>query len=209
MLDVGCAKGIFLKIDGNAGYTVTGLEPNEQFVQEIRSWSGTVINGFFPDAAALSNKTFDVIIFNDSIEHIPDLGQVVKGIKDHLADNGIVIINVPTSDGLIFQTAGLLNKFGMNKPFDRLWQKNYSSPHIHYFNKRNLKLLFEKNGFSQRYCMTSPHYTIKGLWKRISRTYSVFTTFFIWFFMVLLYPIFRIKSNSILVIFLYDPGIAQ
>ena len=38
-------------------------------------------------------------------------------------------------------------KLGFTKFYDRLWQKNMNSPHLSYFNKKNLSLLFSRHNF--------------------------------------------------------------
>jgi UDP-N-acetylglucosamine transferase subunit ALG13/2-polyprenyl-3-methyl-5-hydroxy-6-metoxy-1,4-benzoquinol methylase len=196
ILDIGSSSGLFLKIACEEGFEVTGLEPTLSLAQETRVNGFNVIDGFFPDAKELSNKVYDILVFNDSIEHIPDIKTVIKAIKEHLnKSNGVVIINLPTSDGIIFKIAFFLNKIGIYKFFDRLWQKNFPSPHLHFFNKYNLELLLKKNNFSLIHSLSFQHYTIKGLWKRVSYRSSLLMSCITWLTMVLCYPIFNKRSN--------------
>ena len=41
-----------------------------------------------------------------------------------------------------------MHKLGMNSSLTRMWQFNFHSPHMNYFNEHNMKLLLEKHGFS-------------------------------------------------------------
>jgi SAM-dependent methyltransferase len=201
ILDVGCSKGFFLKIARDEGFLVTGLEPTEHLAKEARSYGFDVIDGFFPQTENLLNKKYDIIIFNDSFEHIPNLQEIVQGIKNHLTDEGCVIINIPTSDGLIFKTTSVLYKFGIKTPYHRMWQKGFPSPHIHYFNLQNLKKLFENNGFAMHYSSPLQYFTIQGLWKRISCKSSFIVSIFTWLFMILLYPLLSVRSDNFMACF--------
>jgi len=149
VLDVGSSDGHFLKVATDEGFSVTGLEPASHLAEKARLHGYDVIEGFFPQAEDLQNKLYDIIIFNDSWEHISGLQESLQGIKEHLKSIGIAIINLPSSDGIIFKTAFLLNKLGIRTPINRLWQKGFASPHLHYFSVRNLKRFFE----SIRFCM--------------------------------------------------------
>jgi 2-polyprenyl-3-methyl-5-hydroxy-6-metoxy-1,4-benzoquinol methylase len=199
---VGSSHGIFLEIAKQAGFSATGIEPDVALFDECRKAGYKVINGFFPNAKELTCKTFDVIIFNDSFEHIPDLSAIIKGITEHLNMDGIVVINIPSSDGLMFQAAFLLNKLGIRAQFERLWQKGFASPHLHYFNQANLKSFFEKSGFDLQYTMRLSYYLINGLWKRIRCKSSFALSLFSFLFLVVLYPLFSIKSDCFVSVFM-------
>jgi 2-polyprenyl-3-methyl-5-hydroxy-6-metoxy-1,4-benzoquinol methylase len=199
VLDVGSSIGHFLKVANEEGLSITGLEPAVHLANETRAQGYEVINDFFPHAKDL--EKYDIIIFNDSLEHILDMQETLQGIKDHLKNSGLVIINLPSSDGIIFKISFLLYKLGIKAYFDRLWQKGFASPHLHYFNKKNLKQLFENNGFAMRYSALLPFYTLKGLWKRISCKSSFFVSIPAWLCMIFLYPLFRLKSDIFMACF--------
>jgi len=201
VLDVGSSDVHFLKVASDEGFSVTGLEPATHLAEKARLHGFYVIDGFFPGARGLSNQLYDIITFNDSWEHFPNLQESLQGIKEHLKKTGIAIINLPSSDGIIFKTAFLLNKIGIRTPFNRLWQKGFASPHLHYFNIRNLKMLFENNGFVMRYSSPLYYYTIKGLWGRISCKSPFFISVFAWLFMVLMYPLVTLCSDCFMACF--------
>jgi SAM-dependent methyltransferase len=195
VLDVGCSRGTFLKRAKQHGLSATGLEPDANLAEESRNAGFDVITGFFPNAAGLAGKTFDAIIFNDSFEHIPDSKSVLDGIKKYLNHNGVVIVNLPSSNGLMFQSALILYRLGIRTPFERLWQKGFASPHLHYFNEHNLKMFFEKYGFVRQSSMPLSYYLVGGLWKRIRCKTSFFVSIASWLALVVLYPLFAIKSD--------------
>ena len=101
-----------------------------------------------PESIIKKTKSkFDVIIFNDVFEHLKNLNKVINSSLHALKKGGIIIINSPTSDGIIFKVSSFLMNLGFTKFYDRLWQKNMNSPHLSYFNKKNLNLLFSKHNF--------------------------------------------------------------
>jgi 2-polyprenyl-3-methyl-5-hydroxy-6-metoxy-1,4-benzoquinol methylase len=201
ILDVGCSSGLFLEIARDEGFLVTGLEPAEHLVKETLSRGFDVINGFFPQTENLLNKKYDIIVFNDSFEHIPNLQEVLHGIKTYLTDKGCAIINIPTSEGLVFKIASILYKFRIKTPYHRMWQKGFPSPHLHYFNLQNLRKLFENNGFAMHYSSPIQYFTIQGLWKRISGKSLFIVSISTWLFMILLYPLLSIRSDTIMACF--------
>jgi len=201
VLDIGCSSGHFLKVAKAAGFFATGLEPDAHLADKAKAHGHDVINGFFPGAEGIADKKYDVIIFNDSLEHIPDLHEVLQGVKDHLAKDGIAIVSLPSGDGLIFGISRLLYKLGFKAPFDRLWQKGFASPHLHYFKPKSLRRLFENNGFTTRHTAPLPYYTVKGLWKRISCKSPFIISVFAWLGMTALYPLSMLKSDSFMAAF--------
>jgi SAM-dependent methyltransferase len=163
---------------------------------ESRDQGLEVYNGFFPEAPGLSNRKFDVIVFNDSFEHIPDPASVIDGIKRYLADDGgLAVTNLPSSDGIIFRISFALGKLGILFPLDRLWQKGLASPHLHYFNPRNVQRLFKKNGFVQDYSVPLSYYTTGGLWKRVSYNSSILKSIFVWLSLLLFKPLLELRSD--------------
>jgi len=201
VLDVGCSSGFFLKIAKDEGLTATGLEPDAGLAGGATAQGYEVINGFFPGAGGLAGKEYDAITFNDSLEHIPELLEVLRGIKNHLKNPGLVVVSVPDSDGMVFRAASLLYRLGVRAPFDRMWQKGFASPHVHYFNRRNLRKLFEDSGFIMLNSTSMPFYAVKGLWKRISCKSSFIVSAVAWLGMVALYPLFMLKKDALTVSF--------
>lgn len=136
LLEVGCGRGWFLKAAQRRGISVRGIEPGSD--GEIARRNGFNVDaGFFPGGLT-STGPFDIIIFNDVFEHIPDPASAIRSVRDLLAQGGIAIFNLPSSDGVFFKIARTLNRVGLSGPYDRMWQKGLASPHMSYFNADNL-----------------------------------------------------------------------
>jgi 2-polyprenyl-3-methyl-5-hydroxy-6-metoxy-1,4-benzoquinol methylase len=142
-LEVGCGRGWFLEAAVRRGMIVRGIEPGSD--GEIARHNGFNVDiGFFP--ADLSHRgPFDMIIFNDVFEHIPNPVPSIRSVSDLLAVGGVAVFNLPSSDGVFFKIARVLNSIGISGPYHRLWQKGLASPHMSYFNANNLSQLAERH----------------------------------------------------------------
>lgn len=89
-----------------------------------------------------------------------------------LNHSGIIVLNLPSSDGILFEMATVLDAFGSSSSLERLWQKGFPSPHVSYFNPNNLKLLVEKHTHLTRVKTFSLNSVARdGLAARIGRSH--------------------------------------
>ena len=104
------------------------------------------------------------------LEHLQDLDLVINQIKKLLKKDGLVIINLPSSDGIIYKISKILYFLNIKKFYNRLWQKNQASPHLSYFNKDNLNDLFKKYNFDKILNTTLDSVDRRDNFKRINST---------------------------------------
>ncbi|KTD82763.1 class I SAM-dependent methyltransferase [Legionella waltersii] len=168
LLDVGCAHGWFLEAAKN-DFKVLGLEPDTNIFELTSQNKFTVRNGFFPDEIK-ENERFDVITFNDVFEHIPNIKDILTSCNKYLNDKGLLVLNLPSSRGVFYKLSKWFCKIGFLGFFERLWQKDLPSPHLHYFNKSNLIQLLRKNGFQIIKSGSMPAIRFSGLYSRINYT---------------------------------------
>lgn len=168
LLEVGCAHGLFLEMVAR-DFDAVGIEPHREVARETAARGFAVREGYFPSALQADDR-FDVIVFNDVLEHIPDLPDVLRACRDCLNDNGILVINLPDSSGIFYRLSRLLARIGIRGMFERMWQLNYPSPHLHYFNGRNLQQLISAHSFDQLYCARLDSLVADGLFDRIAHT---------------------------------------
>lgn len=142
LLEVGSSKGWFLDAGRNRGAVVSGIEPVAADAAVARSMGLQIEEGLFPSSPA-DKGPYDLIVFNDVFEHMPDPIASARAANDLLADDGLLVINIPSSKGAIFRIARLLNAAGVSGPYDRMWQRGLPSPHMTYFSPANLKRLVE------------------------------------------------------------------
>lgn len=147
-MEIGSGNGWWLETCQSQKVGCIGIEPEHVYEDYHQEKKLDVIYGFYPDVSPKKENGYDFIIFNDVFEHIPDINSLVESLKQDLADDGILIINIPMSTGFFYRIATLLHKFGMNGSLTRMWQFNFHSPHMNYFNENNMKMLLEKHGFN-------------------------------------------------------------
>jgi 2-polyprenyl-3-methyl-5-hydroxy-6-metoxy-1,4-benzoquinol methylase len=97
VLDVGCGQGIFAKQVKDIYKTETwGIEYMPSHAEEARKILHKVFVGeyekFLDD---LPNDYFDVIYFNDVLEHLLDPYMVLNKMKEKLMEKGIIISSIP------------------------------------------------------------------------------------------------------------------
>jgi len=89
-----------------------------------------------------------VISFNDVVEDISDVQRTLSSCHQRLNREGLLALNLPSSDGAFYSLSKTSSKIGFSSFFERLWQKGFLSPHLHYFNLLNIiRLLGTKEGF--------------------------------------------------------------
>jgi SAM-dependent methyltransferase len=167
LLDVGCAYGWFLESALLRNMVPLGIEPDEEVASIGLRVGLNIKKGYFPDVLPAGSR-FDVITFNDVLEHLQNIPDILAGCRRLLAPNGKLVITIPDSNGVFFRVGSLLAQLGYRAPFHRLWQKDYPSPHLAYFNQANLQALTRKNGFRFLHGQGLPCVDLHGLWPRLN-----------------------------------------
>ena len=197
-LEVGCAEGWFLEAMTKIGANISAIEASDQ-AKERQKEGYNVIHGFFPEALP-AEKKYDLIIFNDVFEHLPDPVTAIKKCEDYLTDGGLLVINIPNSRGIFYKIANLLKQIGMRKPFDRLWQKDLPSPHMTYFSDKNMELFVKKyTGLAILNDFYLPSIVKDGLEQRIQASYGGIAGKLIYICLLAGLPVMKILPKDIMV----------
>jgi 2-polyprenyl-3-methyl-5-hydroxy-6-metoxy-1,4-benzoquinol methylase len=165
LLDIGCAHGWFLE-QASTRFEVLGIEPDAAVGEKTAARGLPVRLGYFPDALQ-QGETFDVLVFNDVIEHIPGIEAALGACQARLNAGGLLVLNLPSSRGFFYRLSKLFARIGLRGPFERLWQKGLPSPHVHYFNERNLTTLVGHHGFQLVDEIELPSLRADGLMERL------------------------------------------
>lgn len=131
LLDVGCGTGDFLQEASNAGWKISGIEPNEQ----ARDIANKKSNNSVFDVEQLSkfpSQSFDAITLWHVLEHLPELDQHLAIFKNLLKPDGALIIAVPNYKSY---DAGIYKEF---------WAAYDVPRHLWHFSQESLKRLGAK-----------------------------------------------------------------
>lgn len=168
LLDVGSAHGWFLE-QARTRFNVLGIEPDQAVGERAAARGLPVRLGYFPDVLE-QDERFDVIVFNDVIEHIPDIDSALDACHARLNADGLLVLNLPSSRGVFYRLSKLFARFNLRGPFERMWQKDLPSPHVHYFNEKNLRTLVSRHGFEEKQGFELASLKASGLLERLRFT---------------------------------------
>jgi SAM-dependent methyltransferase len=163
ILDVGCAQGWFLEAAEAVGMRAVGIEPEPTVAADGVAKGLTIRAGLFPQVLDASER-FDFIIFNDVFEHLEKPSHILDVCYRHLAPGGQLILNLPDSQGFVFRVAAALR---LRSLLRRLWQVDFYSPHLYYYNRSNLRVLAKRAGFARRDIYRVDAIRVSGLWERL------------------------------------------
>lgn len=96
-LDVGCGAGALSRALKSAGAAhVAGIESDAAAAARAREHLDVVVEGSVLDAVLpFDNGEFDLIVFADVLEHLPDPDAALRRCLPLLSDEGRLIVSVP------------------------------------------------------------------------------------------------------------------
>ncbi|MEM7379671.1 MAG: class I SAM-dependent methyltransferase [Bacteroidota bacterium] len=130
LLDYGAGTGDFLLAAQNAGWEVSGIEPNSR-ARKNAEQKGIELH---QDLSAVSDKSFEVITLWHVLEHLPDLQKAISEIKSLLSDDGFLIVAVPNFRAL---DARLYKEY---------WAAYDVPRHLWHFSRNGIEQLFGEQG---------------------------------------------------------------
>jgi SAM-dependent methyltransferase len=135
LLDVGCGLGVNLKTFKDQGWDVSGVEIDSAAADQARARVGDCISVGTIEEAKLEPESFDVIVFNHSLEHMFNPGDALRCALRLLKSHGMVVITVPNAGGL---EAKLFGPYWIGFDLPR---------HLFHFDRRTLPALLKRTGF--------------------------------------------------------------
>jgi 2-polyprenyl-3-methyl-5-hydroxy-6-metoxy-1,4-benzoquinol methylase len=131
LLDVGCGTAHFLSYCQQAGWQISGVEPNDLARKQAEEKTSIIIHKNLLD---IEGGIYDMITLWHVLEHLPNLDQIVKQLNDLLAPGGNLLIALPNYEAY------------EEKRFNQHWAAYDVPRHLHHFNKNSLGKLLNKHG---------------------------------------------------------------
>ena len=136
LLDVGCASGDFADFLGGC-YDYHGVDNDPERVEVAERRGLDVIRLDLNYELPFQNRTFDIVLMGEIIEHMPNPSSLLAEAARVLNDDGIIVGSTPNAGNPSrYIVDGLL---GGGKDDVR-------RGHLYVFNQWQLKALFELNG---------------------------------------------------------------
>ncbi len=130
MLDIGCGYGFWLNFCQERGFDVLGIDISEMAISWAKHHCKIPVTTSSVENFS-SERTFDVIVMCDVLEHFMEPVKQLKKLRDMLSDDGVLYIQVPNLIGF-----KLRNGQGYHLPY-HIWQ----------FSLRSMRNILNKSGF--------------------------------------------------------------
>jgi len=160
LLDVGCATGVLVEAAAARGWTAVGVDVSTFAATQCHARGLDVRHGDL-FSTALPRDHFDVVVLDDTMEHLLDPGRALAEIRTLLRPGGLITLNTPNDGGWLRRAMG------------RHWFHCKPPEHLYYFSPRTLRALLERHGFHRVETRVSGKYvTVRYLCDR-TKAYGV------------------------------------
>lgn len=148
-LDIGAGIGTMMVCFANEGFDSYGFEPSEPFydraisnmgISKDKIKLGMIENIDYPD------NYFDVVYFGAVLEHLYDPSEAIKKAMRWLKPNGVIHIQVPSSDWLIGK---MINSYYKLRRMDYVGNLSpmHDPYHLYEFSLKSFQQHAQKNGY--------------------------------------------------------------
>lgn len=143
MLDVGCNTGGFgAALKASRALEVWGVEPNVGAAEYASTFLDHVVTDMFTQSTRVPDNYFDVVVFNDVLEHIVDPWEALQIASKKLRAGGCVVASLPN----ILHQDNLLHML-REKDFRYEPIGIRDRTHLRFFTRKSSIRLFEESGF--------------------------------------------------------------
>ncbi len=159
LLDIGCSVGFLLNEARNCGWEVAGVELSQWAVQYAKKNFDLKLYNTNLEEADIPNDCYDVVIMQDTIEHLLNPKIVLSEIHRILKPGGILYVNTPDIES---NSSRLLRA--------KWWGINQF--HIYYFSRKTLTQLLLITGFQPLKYVSHERVFSFGYWMQRFESYN-------------------------------------
>lgn len=142
ILEVGCGFGYLTYALAKAGYDVRGIDISQVAVDQATKRYGPLFQcEDIYDFAKRMGPSYDVVIFTEVIEHIPDVRGFLKAAGDLLLPGGSLVMTTPNRTPY---------------PEDILWETEPPPVHLWWFSEKSMASLADQLGYNLSFVDFNP-----------------------------------------------------
>lgn len=143
VVDIGCNTGAFGEgLKNTRSIEVWGVEPNANAAKLASQRLDNVIVSLFDADVPLPDATFDVVIFNDVLEHFAEPWNALRIAARKLRPGGCVVASIPN----LRQIDNLIHIL-KDKDFHYETMGIRDRTHLRFFTRKSILRLFEESGY--------------------------------------------------------------
>lgn len=158
VLDVGCSTGgLLLELKQYTNYELVGVEPVKEAAR-IAQEANLDVYDCTLEKASLEPESFDLIVMNHVLEHLPNPREISNVAFSLLKKGGYFVGELPCAD------------CAERKIFGKYWQGFHLPRHLTWFSKRQLKEFLLDIGFNEVSCTPQPQ---PGNWIKSTKNFLI------------------------------------
>lgn len=141
ILDVGCGSGAMTRlVSRGKKVQIIGVEPDPSRSAAARADGLDVVTGVLDAELLTARGPFDVILFTDVLEHLPNPNDILELAVAGLKPGGVIVASVPN---VAHWSIRLRLLFGR---FDYADMGLMDATHLRWFTRKSFRMLFEAHG---------------------------------------------------------------
>lgn len=175
VLEIGCARGSFLKTLKNKGIFIEGLEMNSQAVSACKDNGLSVQSDSIDEFSEKNKNKYDIVCSFQVMEHVAEVRNFLQSSLSVLKPQGLLLISVPNNDSLIFKSGDI----SLNMPPHHMgmWDINSLIKLQKYFNIKVESVHIEPlQKYHDGYAMKIAY---KNISKKLNQKLGIFSKFVI------------------------------
>jgi 2-polyprenyl-3-methyl-5-hydroxy-6-metoxy-1,4-benzoquinol methylase len=142
VLEIGCAHGGYVALMRAAGYDARGTEMSPWIVQYAQETFGVPVTAGPIEQQAFPAGSFDVLVLNDVLEHLPDPVATMRHCAKLLKPDGVFVIQTPEYKEHLTFADLVATKDIFLRHIEHNWEE-----HLYLFSRRSAGMFFERLGF--------------------------------------------------------------
>jgi 2-polyprenyl-3-methyl-5-hydroxy-6-metoxy-1,4-benzoquinol methylase len=131
VVDVGGGSGMLSILLARRAGEVHLVEPSRALVPEQFARHGVILHSSMFPPSDFAGRQFDILLSRQVLEHIPSPAGFLAAMRSHVRPDGVVFLELP-SEEYIESTLSIVD---------------FHYPHVHYYRRRELEVLFARAGF--------------------------------------------------------------